>query len=85
MAQVGLNMASKWPPRGLKKVQDDFQDGSRAPKRLRDGQEFSRTAQDGLKTAQEAPKKPQEDSKNTPKIAPILPLGEEGKMDDETP
>ena len=45
MAQVGLNMASKWPPRGLKKVQDDFQDGSRAPKRLQDGQERSKTAQ----------------------------------------
>ena len=53
MAQVGLKMASKLLPRGLKNVQDDFQDGSRAPKRLQDGQERPKTAQDRLKTPQD--------------------------------
>ena len=65
-------MASRWPPRGLKKVQDDFQDGSRAPKRLHDGQERSKTTQDGLKTAQEAPKKTPEGSKRIPRDGPKM-------------
>ena len=63
-------MASRWPPRGLKKVQDDFQDCSRAPKKLQCCQERSKTAQDGLKTAQEAPKKTPEGSKRIPRDGP---------------
>ena len=39
-------------------------------KRLRDGQERSKTAQGGLKTAQQAPKKSQEGSKRTPQDGP---------------